>query len=292
MCSSWGMPMFSGKCAAGLIAVSFLAGTAFSADTVRKDLNFRVGKRPMISINNPYGPMVVRAGAPHQVVITAILHSDKVELDQSKSRNRVDVVSHLLPGADENTGTVEYEIEVPPDSNLTLHSDTGRIHAEKLHGDVTLAGNNGPIEVLDCADGHVHVRTLNGAVNLNNVHGHVEVMSVGGDVVMHGVTGTLVAVNSNSGKIEYDGDFGEEGEYAFSSHTGNIDAVAPAYASIDVLARSTNGVVQSDFSLEPKHAPFVIKSANSLSGTMGKAASSSVKLFSFSGRIRLKKRQN
>jgi len=283
--------MSSRKCATNIAVVLMFAGLAFSADTVRKDLHFKVGKRPTISINNPYGPMVVKAGAPHQVLITAILHSDKVELDQSKSRNRVDIVSHLLPGADQNTGMVEYEILVPPDANVTLHSDTGRISAEKLHGDVIVAGNEGPIEVADCADGHVHVRTLNGAVSLNNVHGHVEIMSVGGDVIMHGVTGTMVVVNSNSGRIEYDGDFGEEGEYAFTSHTGNIEAVAPAYASIEVLARSTNGIVQSDFSLEPKHAPFIVKSANSLSGTLGKAASS-VKLFSFSGRIRLKKRQN
>jgi Putative adhesin len=283
--------MSSGQRAARIATVLMLASLTASGDTVRKELHFKVGKRPMVEINNPYGPVVVKSGPPRQVTIVAILHSDKVEIDQSKSRNRVDIISHLLPGADENSGMVEYEILVPSDANLTLHSETGRIQAEKLHGDVTVAGNNGPIEVADCADGHVHVRTINGAVTLNNVHGHVEIMSVGGDVLMNGVTGTLVAVNSNSGKIEYDGDFGQEGEYAFTSHTGNIDAVAPAYASIEVLARSTNGVVQSDFALEPKHAPFILKSANSLSGTLGKAASS-VKLFSISGRIRLKKRQN
>ena len=281
----------AGTHAAKIVTVLALAGMAFGSDVVRKDLHFKVGKRPMISINNPYGVIMVKAGAPHQVAVTAILHSDKVELDQSKSRNRIDLVSHLLSGADANNGNVEYEVMVPPDANLTLHSESGRIHAERLHGDVTLASSDGPIEVADCADGHVHVRTLNGAVSLNDVHGHVEIMSVGGDVLMSGVTGTLVAVNSNSGKIEYEGDFGEEGEYAFTSHTGNIEAVAPAYASIDVLARSTNGVVQSDFSLEPKHAPFLVRGANSLSGTLGKAASS-VKLFSFSGKIRLKKRQN
>lgn len=284
--------MSSGKFAGIFATVLMLASFALGTEPVRKELHFKVGKRPMISINNTYGPVIVKAGVPHQVAIFALLHSDKVEIDQSKSRDRVDIVSHLLPGADDHSGIVEYEIQVPPDSNITLHSDNGRIHAEKLDGDLTVAGNDGPIEVADCAGGHVHVRTLNGAVSLNNVHGHVEIMSVGGDVVMHGVTGTLVAVNSNSGKIEYEGDFGEEGEYAFTSHTGNIEAVAPAYASIEVLARSTNGTVQSDFSLEPKHAPFIIRQANSLSGTMGKAASSSVKLFSFSGKIRLKKRQN
>jgi len=283
--------MSSGKCAAAAVAVLMLAGVSLCAENVRKDLHFKVGKHPTISINNPYGPVVVRAGAPHEVTITAILHSDKVELDQSKSHNRVDIISHLLPGADLASGAVEYEIVVPPDASLTLHSDNGRVHAEKLRGDLTVAGNSGAIEVVDCAGGHVRVRTLTGAINLNNVHGDVEVMSVGGDVVMSGVTGSMVAVNSNSGKIEYEGDFSGEGEYAFTSHTGNIEAVAPAYASIDVLARSTNGVVQSDFSLEPKHAPFLVRGANSLSGTIGKAASS-VKLFSFSGKIRLKKRQN
>lgn len=283
--------MSSGKCAAGIATVLMLSGLALAADAAHKDLHFKVGKHPTVSINNPYGPVIVKAGVAHEVTVAALLHSDKVELDQSKSHNRVDVTSHLLAGADDKTGIVEYEILVPADTDLTLHSETGRIHAEKLQGDLTVAGNNGPIEVTDCADGHVHVRTLNGTVTLSNVHGHIEIMSVGGDVVMRGVTGTLVAVNSNSGKIEYDGDFGEEGDYAFTSHTGNIDAVAPAYASIDVLARSTNGIVQSDFSLEPKHAPFIIRGANAISGSINKAASS-VNLFSFSGKIRLKKRQN
>jgi hypothetical protein len=283
--------MSSGKCAATAATMLMLVGVSLCAENIRKDLRFKVGKRPMISINNPYGPVLVKAGAVHEVVVTAILHSDKVELDQSKSHNRVDIASHLLPGADPASGMVEYEILVPPDANLTLHSDNGRVHAEKLQGDLTVAGNNGAIEVIDCAGGHVHVRTLNGAVSLSNVHGDVEIMSVGGDILMTGVTGASVAVNSNSGKIEYAGDFAGDGEYAFTSHTGNIEAVAPAYASIDVLARSTNGIVQSDFSLEPKHAPFLVRGANSLSGTLGKAASS-VKLFSFSGRIRLKKRQN
>jgi hypothetical protein len=273
------------------VTVMALAGVAFGAGESRKDLHFKVGKHPMISINNPYGPVVVRAGAPHEVTVTAILHSDKVELDQSKSHNRVDVISHLLPGADANSGIVEYQVQVPEDASVTLHAESGRVHAEKLHGDVTVAGSDSPIEVLDCAGGHVHVRTLNGSVTLSNVHGHIEVMSVGGDVSMNQVTGMLVAVNSNTGKIKYAGDFGDEGEYDFTSHTGDIEAVAPAFASIDVLARSDQGKVDSDFSLEPKHTPFYAKGGSAFAGTIGKAASS-VKLFSFSGKIHLKKRQN
>jgi len=284
--------MHRGKNTARLVIVLALAGAAFGAGFVRKDLRFKVGKHPMVSVDNQYGPITVKAGAAHQVVISAVLHSDKVELDQSKSGNRIGLISHLLPGADASSGIVEYEIQVPMDANVTLQSETGPIHVEKLRGDVTIEGTNALIDALDCADGHVHVKTLNGAVNLTNIHnGHIEIVSMGGDVTMNGVNGPFVKVNSNSGKIEYDGDFGGEGNYDFSSHTGNIEAVAPAYASIDVLARSSNGPVQSDFSLEPKHTPFAMKVGSAFAGTWGKAASS-VSLFSFSGKIHLKKRQN
>lgn len=277
--------------AAKVVTVLALAGVAYGAGENRKEMRFKVGKHPVVSINNPYGPVMVKAGAAHAVVVTAILHSDKVELDQSKSHNRVDVVSHLLAGADQNTGIVEYTVEVPADANVTLHSESGRIHAEKIHGDITVAGNEGPIDVSDCGGGHVHVRTLNGSVNLNNVHGHIEIMSLGGDVQMNQVSGTLVAVNSNSGKIKYAGDFGDEGEYDFTSHTGDIEAIAPALASIDVLARSDQGKVDSDFSLEPKHTPFTSKVGSAFHGTLNMAGSS-VRLISFSGKIHLKKRQN
>jgi hypothetical protein len=234
----------------------------------------------------------VRAGAARLVLVTAILHSDKVELDQNNSGHRIGLVSHLLPGADASSGVVEYEIQVPADASVTVQSETGPVRVEKLRGDVTIDGSNAPIDVVDGANGHVHVKTLNGAVNLNNIHnGHIEIVSMGGDVTMNNVSGPFVKVNSNSGKIQYDGDFGAEGDYDFSSHTGNIEAVAPAYASIDVLARSSNGPVQSDFSLEPKHTPFVAAFGSAFHGTLNKAASS-VNLFSFSGKIHLKKRQN
>lgn len=280
------------KAAQAFFTVVTVAGMACAADNIHKDLHFKVGKHPTISIQNQYGPVTVKPGPPRQVLVTAILHSDKVELDQSKSGSRISLVSHLLAGADERSGAVEYEVQVPPTSSLLIHAGMGSVHAEKLHGDIMLDGSNGAMDVIDCGDGHVHVRTLNGPVSLSKVrNGHIEIWSVGGDVAMNDVDGPFVQVNSNSGKIQYDGDFGFGGDYAFTSHTGSIEAVAPAYASIDVLARSDKGAVESDFSFEPKHAPFIVRGANSLSGTLGKAASS-VKLFSFSGKIRLKRRPN
>ena len=185
---------------------------------------------------------------------------------------------------------MEYEISVPADASLTLHSSTGPIKVEKLHGDVTLEGASAAIEVHDIHDAHVHVKTMNGPVTLGNIRdGHVEIASVSGDINLSSVSGSLVEVSSTSGKIRYDGDFGAGGRYSLSSHSGDIEAMAPAYASIDVVARSVNGSVENDFPLEPEHTSFVVKAGSAFAGTLGKAASS-VKLFTFSGKIHLKKR--
>jgi hypothetical protein len=236
-----------------LSAMLLLASAAFAAGEARKDLRYTVGPHSAISITNEYGPISVKPGAANQVVITAVTHSGKVEIDQSQSGNRIDVLSHLFPGADAETGRVDYEVQVPPDASLILRSSTGALHAERLHGDVTLEGATGNVDVRDVSDAHVHIKTLKGPITLTNIHdGHVEVTSVSGEVVMDSVSGPLVQVNSTSGKILYYGDFGSGGEYRLASHTGDIEATAPDDASIEVIAHSVKGKVENDFRLQPK----------------------------------------
>src|SRR5580692_13150566 len=89
---------------AAIFAVVILVLVAFAAaETTRKEMRFKVGRRASVSIVNAYGPVSVKPGPGKQVVVTAILYSDKVEVDQSKSGNRVSVLSHLLEGADAET---------------------------------------------------------------------------------------------------------------------------------------------------------------------------------------------
>src|SRR5208282_3812653 len=146
----WGrVNMLSRQQAANLVVVMVLAGVVLAAAETRKDYHFKVGKHATISILNQYGPVSVKAGARKQVIVTAILHSDKVEVDQDQRGSRVTLLSHLLPGADETTGVVEYQVLVPADASVTLHSTTGPLHVEKLHGDVILEGNTARVDVRD-----------------------------------------------------------------------------------------------------------------------------------------------
>lgn len=275
---------------AQLVSLVVLAAAICASAEIRKELRFTVGPGAVVSITNQYGPISVKPGTGNQVLVVAILHSDQVEIDQTQSGSRVDILSHLLAGASADAARVDYEVSVPSDASVSLRSSSGLLHAEGLRGDVTLEGSQANVEVRDISDAHVHVRTLNGSVTLNNIrNGHVEVTSVSGDVVLNAVNGPLVQVNSTSGKIHYEGDFANSGEYVLTSHSGDIEASAPNDASIDVTARSVRGKVENDFLLEPKHTPFVVKAGSAFAGTMNQAASS-VRLFSFSGKIHLKKR--
>jgi DUF4097 and DUF4098 domain-containing protein YvlB len=136
----------------------------------------------------------------------------------------------------------------------------------------------------------VHVRTMRGAITLTDVsNGHIELSSISGDIHLKAVTGPLVQASSGSGRIFYDGDFGSSGEYKFSTHKGDIEALVPVNVSADFRAHSVLGRVRHDFPLQAKHSRYAAEEGRSFFGTAGKAASE-VELRSFSGRIRLKQR--
>ncbi len=192
--------MLSQRTATLVTVTAIMAGTLVAQS--KKELRFNVGARAGVSVMNPYGSISVKPSSTNTVIVTAVLHSDKVEVDNNQNGNRVDIQSHLLAGADADSGRVDYEILVPSDASITLHSSTGTLHAEKLHGDVSLEGPGAAVDVRDISDAHVHVKTMNGSVNRDNIkNGHVEVDSLSGEVTLNSVNGSLVQVVSTSGRI-------------------------------------------------------------------------------------------
>ena len=274
---------------AGLVVVACLV-TAAAAET-RKEFRFTVGPKANIVVDNEYGAITVKPGSASQVVVVAVLHSDKVEVDNSHEGDRLEIESHLLKGADPQSGRVDYELTVPPNVPLNLRSSTGPISVEHTQGDLTLEGADAAVNVHGVSHCHVHVKTMSGNVTLADVNdGHVEIDSISGEVRLNSVTGPHVQVDSGTGKVFYDGTFGSSGSYTFTTHTGDIEALVASDASADFSARSMQGYVKSDVPLKPKeHNRFPTEMGRSFFGTVGKAASEVV-LKSISGTIRLKYR--
>lgn len=271
-----------------LTLVVCLSAAAFAGNI--KEYRYTVGPNANISVDTQYGAITVRAGSGNAVVVTATLKSSDVEVDQQQTGNRIEIASHLLQGEGQPTDQVDYELVIPPDATLSLHSSTGPLSVERMHGDLTLEGTDATVNIRNVENGHVHVRTMRGAITLTEVrNGHVELASISGDVHLKAVTGPLVQVSSGSGKIFYDGDFGSGGDYKFSTHSGDIEALVPVDVSAGFRAHSVLGKVQHDFPLKPKHSRFSEEVGRSFVGTSGQAASEVV-LRSFSGKIRLKQR--
>lgn len=277
---------------ASLVLATCLASTAFAqskADT-KKEYRFTVGPHPNVSVDTQSGAISVKPGSSNLIVMTATLKSENVEVDRQQTGDRINIASHVLKGGVQQMGEVDYELLIPTGATISLHSSNGPLSAERLQGDLTLEGADAVVEVRSINNGHVHVRTMRGPVTLTDVrNGHVEISTISGDVHLKSVTGPLVQANSGSGKIFYDGDFGSGGDYKFTTHTGDIEALAPANVSADFKAHSVLGRVQNDFPLQPQHSRFSEEAGRSFFGTTGKAGSEVV-LRSFSGKIRLKQR--
>src|SRR5580700_4578479 len=110
----------SGRTIQLVVIGAMLAGTMVGES--HKEYRFNVGPKAGVSVNNPYGSISVKPSTGNVVVINALLYSDKVEVDKNVVGNRVEVQSHLLAGADAQSGRIDFEILVPADASITLHS--------------------------------------------------------------------------------------------------------------------------------------------------------------------------
>ncbi len=274
---------------AAVLLVGF-ASLASVAQT-RKEMKFNVGPGASLTITNDFGPVTVHVGSGSQVLATATLRSDQMEIDQTHSGSRVELFTHSVqqrPLGD--AARVDFDVTVPPDCDLTIHASAGPISVEKLRGDINADGDLANIDVHDVSGGHVHLRTLKGTITVTNVtNGHVEVSSVSGPVTLKNVSGPSVEINTTNGAISYAGMFSNNGDYEFTTHSGDINVLLPANASVDVAARSVTGKVENDFPFQPKqHVPFPVTAGRAFAGTSN-AGASSVQLRSYSGTIRVKK---
>jgi len=273
-----------------ICSIALLTAAAVAADN-RKEFKYTVSNGASVNVVNQFGSVSLRPASGNQVLIVATTHSNKVEADCDQMGNRIEVRTHFLDKAGDDEGKVDYEIQVPNGANVTAQVANGSIRAERIGGDVSLRSDSASLEARDISNAHVHAHSVSGSITLANISsGHVEVGTGSGKVTLNNVSGPSVTVNTTSSPIAYDGDFGDGGAYQLSSHSGPIDVLLPASASVEVKAESVNGSVQNDFPLQKKmHSDFKPQAGKSFQG-YANSGSSSVQLHSFSGTIRVKKR--
>lgn len=271
-----------------LLAITTVALLATASLAAEKRTEFRFPAGPGISVTviNEFGPITVQPASGNQVVVSAVTHSDKVEVDKTQNGKRIELRTHVLqPGSDDEK-RVDYDVQAPADATVVIRSATGPLRAERLRGDVTAQGESAAVDLRDLSDAHVQVRTVNGAITLTNVmNSYVDLGSVAGGVMLNGVSGPKVVVNTTSGPIQFTGDCAGGGNYNLMNHSGNIDVRLPTTASVDLTARSINGAVHNNFPFQPKAHPRLSAAQDRAFAGTANSGASSVRLSSFSGTI-------
>jgi len=225
------------------------------------------------------GSITIVAGQPGQVVLVASGRQDEdpeVDRDEpdaehagmrrlSKNVFGLDAEekdNRVSIGAGSWTQSVDLRVEVPAGSSVEASTvNDGEVAVSGLSGELVLHNTNGGISVAD----------VTGPVNASTVNGDVK--------VAFGPKLALAAM-------------------AFSTLNGDIDLTLPAGAGADVVLRSDNGEIYSDFDValekrparvesERKHGKYRVEVSRELTGKIG-AGGPELFLKTFNGDIALR----
>lgn len=270
--------------------LSLLLMAALCVAQQKKELRYSVQAGAILAVTNDTGSIMVRPASGNQIIVSAAPMSTKVEVDGAQAGNRVDIRSHALQKTTGDEGRVDYYVQVPSGTAIILHNGNGALRVQNASGDVSIDANGGSVEVSESSSVNVRVRTMGASVIVSGVRkAHVEVSSVSGELTLHNVSGPQVTAETTGGPIHFIGDCAGGGDYSLSSHTGNIEVILPANASVDVSARSVNGTVEDGFQLQPdSHPTMPITAGKSFAGRANSGAAS-LRARTFSGKITVKK---
>ena len=150
-----------------LMAIGAIVAGTLVAER-KKEYHFTVGPKAGVSVVNPYGSISVKPSLNNTVVVNAVLHSDKVEVDNNQNGNRVDIQSHLLAGADAESGVTH--------RNLNIFAGREHIGGERLlNGQV--ASLDGQFSAIRHGIPGIYYKVQNGTLELGGIgDGHWAVL--------------------------------------------------------------------------------------------------------------------
>ncbi len=159
----------------------------------------------------------------------------QIEVDIRETAGRV-AIETLVPGRESwNRGVhykVDYEIMVPRDIAVDVHSANGGVSAEGVGGEVSLHTVNGGIEAVDIG-GDLEASTTNGGIRARRIGGRVDASSTNGSISAE------MLANSLSEDIE------------LSTTNGSIELAVDASLAASIEARTQNGTIDGDLVERP-----------------------------------------
>ena len=167
-----------------------------------------------------------------------IVEGLKVEIRRDEGAVRIETIypkrrrggfwSALFGGVTRHM-SVDYEVYVPGEMDLDLHTTNGRVEVEEVSGEVA-------------------THTTNGRIDLREVEGSVRVRTTNGGVKVEGLVG-MFDISTTNGSIEVGWSRGGVGDSRAHTTNGRITLRVPKEFSAVLDASTTNGRVRTEVPL-------------------------------------------
>jgi DUF4097 and DUF4098 domain-containing protein YvlB len=273
-----------------------LSGTLVAAEGNRTEKTFEAATGSRITVTNMTGQILVRGWDKARVHLVYTVMSPHVEVDTevippNGPADKIHFATHLLdPLVSGKDQTTDYSLDVPMGTNLEIRNPQGSVRIEKFQGDDTTVESVGAAILVSDFSGHLFVRSVAGNIDVIRASGRVEAYSITGDLHFVSPTTSKLRGSTTSGRIFFEGDFPDGGDYSLSAYSGDMEILCPPSASFELFAKTVRGKLENEMPMTIRHRSATpVSSANSFFGThlTGKAT---VNLTSFSGTIRIRQR--
>lgn len=242
-----------------MLAMVVMASLAFADEMVYEE-TYDVEEGAWLEIDCPTGTITIDSWEQDRVELVAY-HEPDAEVRSRKVRGDVQVGS---ASEKRRNQPIDYEVRVPVWLNVGVAGNhveveirgvNGRIEVETIDGDVFVKGGRektvlqsikGDIR-LEGAEGEIGVESADGDVTVIDSKGTLIVAAVNGDVRCENVVSSMVEVETLQGDILFDGALADEGDYYFTTHTGEIELSVPRDVNLAVTAVTYHGEFATDF---------------------------------------------
>jgi Putative adhesin len=138
--------------------------------------------------------------------------------------------------------SVDYEIEVPVEAQVTSTTGSGEVSVEGIRGPVKATSGSGDLK-LHSVQSDVSLKTGSGDVSLEEISGgRVEVETGSGDVELRDLR-CAMRVRTGSGDISAQGEL--TGDWTLHAGSGEITVRLPSEAGFDLDAHTSSGEIHT-----------------------------------------------
>jgi len=177
----------------------------------------------------------------------------------------------------------DVELQVPKGTVLNLGTNNGKVTVTGPAGETVAHTSNGEVDVKG-AQGKVELRSSNGAVKVDSVKGEMDLNTSNGKIEIASSSGGVHAETSN-GAIHFKGKIAD-GRHSFSNSNGNIELLLPSDSKFRIDAQTSNGSIDTDFSISNRDANSQRKH---LRGTVGENPAVDITAHTSNGRVSIKR---